>query len=467
MRGTTTDVFRGLWWHGFIVSASQIHRGSRLRPLARWLGIFVAIGVVAACSPTQAWSRAEVIAQPADSEFRVASDGQTVVTAWQWREETFTAASQDGGASWGPPVKVSRAGDVNVGEPKLIVVGSTAVLAWAWNGSALTGSSGGLRMVSSSDGGKTWGPPSDIHKGPVLEDEWALAGSADEITVLWAAPQQSSSGASVRASCSRTLGKEWTPPVQVASYDRGVRGIAIAASAPTVAGAWITDVAHTSTRTNTDCGWSDPNTIQTEGDRPPITLKIAAEQNRVVAVWAERSIDKTRIRAQASGDGGQSWGGPEFLSRTLADAGHPSISMNGDTAVVTWMAKKQSPGVQVAVSRDGGARWSEPTNVSSAVGELPGGLIGVVPRPAVSDEAVLISWWNDSGEPTVKDTVQAVTSADGGLSWSEPNSLATDVRTPNPHVAITDDFGLVIWADQNSYGGGLLAKRNPAVSSNR
>jgi hypothetical protein len=96
--------------------------------------------------------------------------------------EVFVARSDDGGATFGPPVRIARVSQLMLGNrrgPRIAVQGDRLTV---------TAMGEELLAFSSSDGGRTWTPPVTVNDVPTSAREGLhdLAGAPDgEVIVVW------------------------------------------------------------------------------------------------------------------------------------------------------------------------------------------------------------------------------------------------------------------------------------------
>jgi hypothetical protein len=91
--------------------------------------------------------------------------------------------STDGGATWSKNVSIVNTGNF-VGDPAVAIDGGGTMYAVCQQYLSPTGSSGNIRMMTSSDRGATWSAPSSIQSAP--DKPWATAGTQDgTLFVSW------------------------------------------------------------------------------------------------------------------------------------------------------------------------------------------------------------------------------------------------------------------------------------------
>jgi hypothetical protein len=164
--------------------------------------------------------------------------------------------------------------------------------------------------------------------------------------------------------------------------------------------------------------WSTPVNISTIG-LSATTPQIAIDgSGNVVAVWRLLDIGGTIIQSSRLVAGGVGWSTPEQLSvfsETGTSSDNPQVAANGSgNAVAVWQQGNGSNTIiRFSQSTDGGASWSEPTDLS----EL--GQSAITPEVAVDGSGNAVALWRRSnGE---NDIIQASFSSaiDGGGGGEE------------------------------------------------
>ena len=74
-------------------------------------------------------------------------------------------------------------------------------------------------------------------------------------------------------------------------------------------------------------------------DRQPSRPYVLATTNAVHLVWKEFDGNKTRVRWQASHDGGRSWSGGSTIADTSDASDHPLLVARGERAYLSWLTK--------------------------------------------------------------------------------------------------------------------------------
>ncbi len=184
------------------------------------------------------------------------------------------------------------------------------------------------------------------------------------------------------------------------------------------------------------------------------TPKLAWGRGRsLVLVWAdERRAEKAwDIYARRSPDGGGTWEPEQVLSRfprqTTADlAARPEMTSDGqDRFWAVWVGLRNGrSSLYLSRSADGGRSWMDPVALS-------GQSVSVFGQRLVRSGERLLLVWQDTR--TGQDRVYAVTSGDGGVTWSSPtrvDHVPPDSQTAatSPAVVLTPEGeAFVAWHD--------------------
>lgn len=173
----------------------------------------------------------------------------------------------------------------------------------------------------------------------------------------------------------------------------------------------------------------------------------------LVVVWADeqRSNRVWDVFARRSPDGGTTWEPEQLLSRfaqnTPTDAYfRPEMVSDGDKSFwVVWVGIRSGRSrLFLSRSTDGGHTWGDPVELSGQSQSVFG------QRIARSGERLLVVWQD---KRTGRDRLFAVSSGDGGVTWTSPtrvDHLADDLRTDAFATSVVMNPGgevLVAWND--------------------
>jgi len=213
--------------------------------------------------------------------------------------------------------------------------------------------------------------------------------------------------------------------------------------------------------------WTQSSTA-VEGSGKGFTPKLAWGRGRsLVVVWAdERRVDRAwDIYARRSPDGGGTWEPDQLLSRfpqvTRDDASvRPEMIGDGqDRFWVVWLGLRNGrSSFYLSRSADGGRTWTDPVALSGQSESVFG------QRLVHSGERLLLVWQDTR---TGKDRIYAVTSGDGGVTWSSStrvDHVPADSRTSAVSAAVVlgpDAEAFVAWHDGRNGRDDIFVGRSP------
>ena len=200
------------------------------------------------------------------------------------------------------------------------------------------------------------------------------------------------------------------------------------------------------------------------------TPKLAWGRGRsLVVVWAdERRVDRTwDIFVRRSPDSGGTWEPDQLLSRFpqwTKDDAFVSPEMIGDGQDrfwVVWLGLRNGrSSFYLSRSIDGGRTWTDPVALSGQSESVFG------QRLVRSGERLLLVWL-DARTGTAQDRIYAVTSGDGGVTWSSPTRVDhvpadSQTSTGTPAVVLGPDPEVfVTWHDGRNGRDDIFFGRSP------
>ena len=301
-----------------------------------------------------------------------------------------TASLAGAVASWDTPVDVSPSG-ASASDPKIAASADGLHLAAVWISQAEV--AGIAQAARSSDGGVTWSTPVDLSEigWSVSDPQISASSDGSRLVAVWFREEGFGSG-SVQAVSSIDGGATWTGPAHLSDT-----GLVI----------------------------------------PCPEVRVSADGFHVAAVWYRQMGLYAVVQVSTSNDSGATWSGPVTLSGVHAIVPQIAVSGDGSRLVVIWVVSDDTGArVQVATSSDGGATWTLPADLSAVT---PYGMGD--PRVAASDDGldVAVVWQRWNGTNAI---VQAVSSNNGGASWSTPLDLSTAGGDAGaPQLATSTDGG--------------------------
>jgi hypothetical protein len=266
--------------------------------------------------------------------------------------------------------------------------GGTLVVAWQQDRYA-SGAAAALGVSVSHDGGASWAPasiPGVTDCTPRMHhasDPWVSAGADGTVylTALVARPSRVGFRTRVATSTSRDGGRSWSRPLPL---DAGGNGF---------------------------------------NDKPSVTAD-PARPGRAYVVWTLEG----RAYLSTTSDGGRSWPPPRLIERPAERRGgllSSTLSVLGDGRLLHTFVAYGPSGFRLEATRSGdsGASWSSPVVVARLVRRALRPPVRMLPvsgtGAVVSASGAVYEAFTQGGR-----TVQVVSSADGGRTWSRPRTAA-------------------------------------------
>ncbi len=195
---------------------------------------------------------------------------------------------------------------------------------------------------------------------------------------------------------------------------------------------------------STDSGttWNVTATLGYAG--APTSLARDPVTGTLYAVWAPHTvweIIQGPILMSASHDGGYHWSTPVQILPAIPGGLYPEVAAYGNHVVVALSYDVVPTYIAVITSPDGGASWSNVTNLSVAdVGYQ-------MPSVAVSSQGIFAVTWSQDGAVVVS------VSMDNGSTWGSPSVVASVPGGGFGHSAVFDDPGrlYITWTSQALY----------------
>jgi hypothetical protein len=307
-----------------------------------------------------------------------------------------------------------------------------------------------LRVVTSSDDGKTWTTPVTVTDGEVFGSHsfHALHAANDgSIYVSWLGkPDTPADTAAKKAMTHTVAAKSGDPAHDMASMSgmAGMPGMADMGGMHASSASWITR--------STDGGktWS-PRVRVDMGEACPCcrTGLATGKDGTLYMSWRHVFAGSIRdIVVARSNDHGATWTDPvrvhadDWKFDACPHAG-PAIATDdkGTLHVTWWTGKEGSAGVFYAQSTDGGKTFSPATPLGVATYSRP----AHVQMALASNNRVIITW--DDGTKQVPQVVVRV-SHDGGAHFSDSSILSSADRAATfPVLGIAGDSLSVAWSE--------------------
>ncbi len=323
---------------------------------------------------------------------------------------------------------------------------------------------GEVIVVVSTDFAATWSTSTVIATGigTGRKTQITTDSSGRYVYAIW------NNATNVQVAISSDFAQTWSDPqstpVSTPDLGDGERAqITTSSSGKYVYASWNVSPGAVQTAFSSDFGlnWSYPAStpkgspdLATSGEFSEITTSDTGEF--VYAIWSVPASDD--IQVAISSDFGLNWSDP-----TSTPISSPNLSTSGELSQITtnstgkfvyaiWNDPSGSA-VQVAISSDFGATWSNPT--STPTGTLPNLAAGLNAQITTDNSGRYVHaiWDVPPGN------VQVAISLDFGLTWSYPLSTPSGTTTPTIGVGVvaqitTDISGRYIYATWNNLATG-------------
>lgn len=211
------------------------------------------------------------------------------------------------------------------------------------------------------------------------------------------------------------------------------------------------------------------------GDKNWLTVDTSGgtSEGFLYSTWTFGEVAAQHIYFAASYDGGTTWTAPRMISTTTATLNQISQPVVGPDGTIYVIFEDYTAGIYyLTKSSDYGATWTQPSVVTNfqAPPTLNGNLrMGplVVGSPAVGPDGTLYLAWSNQNDDS---DAMFTRSTDGGASWSQPVSLATDTQGDQfmPWLATTRGGKLwAMWFDRRNDPANMLVDVYAAVSTDK
>jgi len=272
-----------------------------------------------------------------------------------------------------------REAGVNEMEPDLALgSGKDIAVAYQWRRHAPRTKE--VRVVTSSDGGKTWSRPATAvessGKGFTPKLAW---GRGRSLVVVWMDERRAEKAWDIYARRSPDGGMTWEPEQMLSRFSRS---------------------------TNADLA-----------ARPEI---IGDGQDRFWCVWIGLRNGQSRFYLSRSVDGGKTWTDPLPLSGQSESVFGQRLLRAGEHLLLVWQdARTGKDRIYSVASADGGVTWTEPTRVDHVPSDSQ--FSAGPPAAVLAPDGEAFVTWHDGRNG--RDDVFVTRSADSGRTWA-----AEDIR---------------------------------------
>jgi len=343
---------------------------------------------------------------PWNNAWSVAASGDTVhVVWWDKRDgdfEIYTKRSTDGGAVWGPDIRLTQAPDTSW-LPSVSASGSFVHAVW------MDKRDGNQEIYykRSTDAGALWGQDTRLTSEPA--DSWfpSMAVWGQRVHVVWCDFRDGPSNLEIYTKRSTDGGATWEPDVRLTYHP--------------------------------SYSWH-PSVAVTGAD--------------VQVAWQDDRDGNLEIYHKRSTDGGTTWGPDVRLTSDTASSSDPSLAVSGPEVHVVWMDERDgNREVYYKRSTDRGTNWGPDVRLTQApwLSELPvvaasGGQVHIV--------------WVDLRDSNYE--IYYKRSTDGGAAWSPDTRLTNSSGySDGPFIAHSGSKLHVVWCDNREGNYEIFYKRNP------
>ncbi|HEV8580492.1 MAG TPA: hypothetical protein VGX68_15605 [Thermoanaerobaculia bacterium] len=394
--------------------------------------------------------------------------------------QVYTKRSTDGGLTWGPDVRLSRHG-ARSEYPAVALAGGTVYVAWH----SLVPSGPEIILRRSADGGATWGPEIRLGEGA----HPAVAASGRRVRVVWGSRRDGQ--AEVYSRGSHDLGATWGEETRISElpYESWVATVEIVGERAYVGFVDYGDANEEEYfRRSLDGGatW-EPVQRLTYDRADSWAASIAAAGDTVHMAWFDRRNSRVSDgEVEAKLDEAMALMGlspspppqrdpsiyylPAFIARlqekkqAIQAAAPAWVQHGGNLALLETLLQRfhdlfaawtTSWEIYYKRSEDGGSTWGPDTRLTRAPG------LSLRPSIAASGRNVHVVW-ADGRDGTIQ--VYTKRSADGGTTWSADERLTHAAGNPlddvlRPAVAASAGSVYVIWTDRRDGNAEIYFKR--------
>lgn len=339
----------------------------------------------------ETWRLPQALSPPgvaANSPDLVTSDdGSRLTAVWVQQDgadprlRLYAASSADAGTTWSPAVAVSPPGALL---PRVAASadGSRVTAVW-W------GMTDSIQAAASSDGGLSWSSPATVGIGAEQQPTGfplSLSHDGSKATVAWTDYDQRQTQL-LRVASSRDGGVTWSAPRSLTPANRMAMSPQLVGSADgtRVVATWLVRkpnpegnslAVHLARSADAGVTWGAARALGVHASSDPMALTMSDDGNRLSAAWSVVTGGTHRIQATSSRNGGANWTSPTNLSPAGRDAYQPSLTASADGRRVTavwgfgswddWSDDFVITSLRSAVSTHGGATWGPMTTVATA-----------------------------------------------------------------------------------------------------
>jgi hypothetical protein len=222
------------------------------------------------------------------------------------------------------------------------------------------------------------------------------------------------------------------------------------------------DIIQSSRSSNGGLSWSTPENLSESGQNAEVPRIAVDGSGNAVAVWRRSDGNDDIVQSSRLVAGGASWSTPVNVSPAGIQSATPRIAVDGSgNAVAVWrLADVGGTIIQSSRLAAGGVSWSTPEQLSvfSALGTSSDN-----PQVAANGSGNAVAVWQQSnGSDTI---IRFSQSTDGGANWSEPTDLSEPGQSAiHPEVAVDGSGNAVaLWRRSNGENDIIQASFSSAI----
>ena len=334
---------------------------------------------------------------------RVAAEGGAVHVVWKEGDdgEVVYRRSADSGATFTAEANLTQTpGDS--AEPDLVVAGAAVHVPWA---EAIDSEVDGVYLLSSTDGGATFGAHTDVSDDAQKSKDPSLAAAGPVLGVVYEQEVTLDKEDIVFRRSDDSAGS-WGDAVNVSADAEKSTEPVVSLDGETVHVVWearADDVDAADDRVgyarSTDGGGTFAPPVRLPSDVALEEPAVGAAAG-VVHVVSCSPVDETGVAASdlwyhRSADGGVTWAPPVDLSANAAECDNAKIAVSGADVYVAWADSSPGrPDIFMRRSTDAGATFGAAANVSGTAGDSGDPSMTVDPATG----AVHVTWADSSVE---------------------------------------------------------------------
>jgi len=312
---------------------------------------------------------------------QLAVSGSSVLVVWTnttlGNSELLVRRSTDGGATFEPPVNVSNNQIINSYGFELAFSGSTVLIAWE----ALIAfpSNANIFVARSDDGGATFGLPVNVYASSGTSENPRIAISGSTVLIAW---EEWMAGVTTDIYVSRSTdgGATYGPPTNVSNTAGFSEAHRIAISGTTIIIAWedtVQPIHDILVVRSSDSGATFGPPVNLTPSHPigvsmfPWVMNFGSD---FVITWMEETNPNgnSDILITRSTDSGVTFGAPVNVSNDTGDSTYPQVVTSGSMLLSSWFDNTPgSYGIFVARSSDEGGTFGPPVTVSTLAVDIP------------------------------------------------------------------------------------------------